>query len=322
MRLPAAAAPDLLPRARLAADATMRAATTTIAAHARPSPVQLARDVIALGKPRLSGLVLSTTAGGMWLAPGSRDATSAAALLLGTAAVVSAANALNNYLERDSDRLMRRTRTRPLPAGRLEPWVALALGLGLPVIALPALAWFTNGLTASLAALALTLYACVYTPLKRVTPLALFVGAVPGAIPPLMGWTAVTGRLDLGGLALFAILFVWQLPHFLAISLYLSDDYARGGLRVFPLVHGERATQVAAAVTSAVLIPTSLTLVPLELAGPAYGPVALVLGVGLFAWSLTGLRHDAPAQRWARNFFLGTLAYLTLLFAALFVWAR
>ena len=301
----------------------MRAAATTIAAPARSSFVQIARDVVALGKPRLSSLVLTTTAGGMWLAPGTRDGASAAALLLGTVAVVSAANALNNYLERDSDRLMRRTRARPLPAGRLEPWVALAMGLGLPAVALPAMAWFTNTLTASLAALALTLYACVYTPMKRTSSLALFVGAVPGAIPPLMGWTAVTGRLDAGGLALFAILFVWQLPHFLAISLYLSEDYARGGLRVFPLVHGERATQVAAAVTSALLIPTSLTLVPLGVAGHVYGAVALVLGFGLFGWSLTAFAaRNAPAQRWARNFFLGTLAYLTILFAALFAWAR
>jgi protoheme IX farnesyltransferase len=300
----------------------MRAAATSISVTARPSVAQIARDLVALGKPRLSALVLSTAAGGMWLAPGERDSTTAAALLLGTAAVVSAANALNNYLERDSDRLMRRTRSRPLPAGRLEPWVALAMGLGLPAVALPAIAWFTNSITASLAALALVLYACVYTPMKLTSSLALFVGAVPGAIPPLMGWTAVTGRLDLGGLALFAILFVWQLPHFLAISLYLSEDYARGGLRVFALVHGERATQLAAAVTSAVLIPTSLTLVPLGVAGPVYGAFALVLGVGLFAWALTGLGQAAPAQRWARNFFLGTLAYLTLLFAALFASAR
>ncbi|HET7754888.1 MAG TPA: heme o synthase [Anaeromyxobacteraceae bacterium] len=300
----------------------MRAVASTIPAPARSSAVQIALDLVALGKPRLSALVLSTAAGGMYLAPGPRDTASAVALLLGTAAVVSAANALNNYVERDSDRLMRRTRNRPLPAGRLEPWVALAMGLGLPAIALPAIAWYTNNLTASLAALALTSYACVYTPMKRTSSLALFVGAVPGAIPPLMGWTAVTGSLDPGGLALFAILFVWQLPHFLAISLYLSDDYARGGLRVFALVHGARATQIASAVTSAVLVPTSLLLVPLGVAGPVYGGVALALGLGLFGWSLSGLGREAPTQRWARNFFLGTLAYLTLLFGALFFSAR
>jgi protoheme IX farnesyltransferase len=292
------------------------------AAAARPSALQVVRDVLLLGKPRLAGLVVTTAAGGMWLAPGHRDGLSAFVLVAGTALVVGAANALNNYLERDVDARMRRTRDRPLPAGRLEPWVALAVGLGLPVIALPALAWFTNALTASLAALALVLYVCVYTPMKQRSTLALFVGAVPGAIPPVMGWTGVTGSLDAGALALFAILFTWQLPHFLAISIYLADDYARGGLRVFAVVHGERAARAWAAVTSFSVVPASLSLVPLGVAGPAYGITAAVLGAGLCAWALSGLWLDGPSQRWARNFFLGTLAYLTLLFAALFAWAR
>ena len=165
-------------------------------------------------------------------------------------------------------------------------------------------------------------YAGVYTPLKSRSTLALFVGAVPGAIPPLMGWTAATGRIDRGGLALFAILFLWQLPHFLAISIYLSEDYARGGLRVFALVHGERAARIAAAATSILLVPASLALVPLGLAGPWYGVAAAALGVGLSAWSLSGLSLPEGSTRWARNFFLATLGYLTLLFIALFLWAR
>jgi protoheme IX farnesyltransferase len=291
-------------------------------ASARPSPLQVARDVFALAKPRLAGLVITTAAGGMWLAPGRRDPTSAAVLVLGTAAVVGAANALNNYLEKDVDARMRRTRDRPLPAGRLEPRVALALGLGLPAVALPALAWFTNALTATLAAIALVVYVCVYTPMKQRSTLALFVGAVPGAIPPLMGWTGVTGQLDAGGLALFAILFFWQLPHFLAISIYLADDYARGGIRVFALVHGDRTTKRWAVATSFALVPVSLALVPLGVAGTLYAAVAAVLGVGLCGWAISGLRSAKPAQRWARSFFLGTLGYLTLLFAALFAGGR
>jgi protoheme IX farnesyltransferase len=285
-------------------------------------PLAMARDVVLLGKPRLATLVLCTTAGGLWLAPGHRDALSSAALLLGTALVVGAANALNNFLERDIDARMRRTRDRPLPSGRLEPWVALAVGLGLPSVALPALALFTNGLTATLAALALFTYVVLYTPMKQRSSLALFVGAVPGAIPPLMGWTAVTGRLDAGGLALFALLFCWQLPHFLAISMYLKEDYARGGLRVFALVHGDRAARSWAAATSLLLIPVSLTLLPLGLAGPAYGLAAALLGGGLAGYGLTGLWQRGAAHRWARNFFLLTLAYLTLLFAALLVSGR
>lgn len=295
------------------------AAVASAVAAVRPSPLLVARDVCALGKPRLAGLVVTTAAGGMWLAPGRRDGLSAIVLVVGTAAVVGAANALNNLLEKEVDGRMRRTRDRPLPAGRLEPWVALAVGLGLPAVALPALAWFTNPLTATLAAIALVLYVCVYTPMKQRSTLALFVGAVPGAIPPLMGWTSVTGRLDLGGLALFGLLFLWQLPHFLAISIYLADDYARGGIRVFSVEHGLRATKAWAATTSFALVPVSLSLVPLGLAGPFYGIVAAVLGAGLCAWAFSGLWVTGSAQRWARNFFLGTLGYLTLIFAALFV---
>jgi len=289
----------------------------------QPRPaLAVLRDVAALAKPRLATLVLCTTAGGLWLAPGHRDGLSAAVLLLGTALVVGAANALNNFLERDVDALMRRTRDRPLPAGRLEPWTAVAVGLGLPSVALPALAFYTNGLTATLAALALFTYVVVYTPMKRKSSLALFVGAVPGAIPPLMGWTAATGRLDAGGLALFALLYCWQLPHFLAISMYLKDDYARGGLRVFALVHGDRAARIWSAVTSLLLIPVSLLLLPLGLGGPLYAVAAALLGAGLAGYGLRGLWQRGAAQRWARNFFLLTLAYLTLLFAALLVSGR
>ena len=291
------------------------------AVHPRPALAVL-RDVVALAKPRLAALVLCTTAGGLWLAPGHRDALSAAVLLLGTALVVGAANALNNFLERDIDALMRRTRDRPLPAGRLEPWVAVAVGLGLPSLALPALGLYTNALTATLAALALFTYVIVYTPMKRKSSLALFVGAVPGAIPPLMGWTAVTGRLDAGGLALFALLYCWQLPHFLAISIYLEDDYARGGLRVFALVHGDRAARTWSAVTSLLLIPVSLLLLPLGLGGPLYAVAAALLGAGLAGYGLKGLWQRSAAPRWARNFFLLTLVYLTLLFAALLVSGR
>ncbi len=296
-------------------------AAATAAGVARP-PLALARDLVALAKPRLALLVLCTAAGGLWLAPGHRDALGATVLLVGTALVVGAANALNNFLERDVDARMRRTRDRPLPAGRVDPWVAVAVGLGLPSVALPALAWFTNGLTATLAALALFTYVVVYTPMKQRSSLALFVGAVPGAIPPLMGWTAATGRLDPGGLALFALLFCWQLPHFLAISLYLKEDYARGGLRVFSLVHGDRATTVWGAVTSLALVPVSLMLLPLGLAGPAYAVAATILGTGLSAYALSGLWQRGSANRWARNFFLLTLVYLTLLFTTLLASAR
>lgn len=293
---------------------------TTAPARAAPSPLAYARDLLLLAKPRLSGLVVLTSAGGLALAPGEVGAARAILTVLGTAAVVGAANALNNFLERDVDARMRRTRDRPLPAGRVEPFVALALGVAVPAFALPLLALVANPLTALLAFAALAIYVGVYTPMKQRSTLALFVGAVPGAIPPLMGWTAVTGRLDAGGLALFALLFAWQLPHFLAISIYLAEDYARGGLKVFALVHGERTTRAWIAGTTLALVPVSLALLPLGVAGPAYGAVAAVLGAALAAYALAGL--GKAGGRWARNLFLGTLAYLTLVFAALLVLPR
>ena len=290
--------------------------------QAAPSPQLWVRDVASLAKPRLSSLVVCTAAGGMWLAPGRLSPARAAVLLAGTALVVGASNALNNYLERDLDARMRRTRDRPLPAGRLEPAVALAMGLFLPAFALPALALALNPLTALLALVALLSYAGVYTPLKQRTTAALFVGAVPGAIPPLMGWTAVTGRIDWGGMALFGVLFFWQLPHFLAVSIYLREDYARAGHRVFALVHGERAARVWAAAATLLLVPVTLSLVPLGLARPAYGAAAAALGLGLAGWALSDLRLPEGSTRRARSFFLGTLVHLSLLFVALFLWAR
>lgn len=287
-----------------------------------PSALALARDVALLGKPRLSGLVICTAAGGMWLAPGHLDGMRAVIVLSATTLVVGAANALNNYLERDVDARMRRTRDRPLPSGRLDPWVALAVGVCLPAFAIPALAWFANALTAALAAVALVTYVCIYTPMKQRSTAALFVGAVPGAIPPLMGWTGVTGRIDAGGLALFGIVFLWQLPHFLAISIYLKEDYARGGLKVFALVHGERTAKACAALASLALVPMTLVLLPLGLAGPVYGIAAVVLGAGLCAYAFSGLWKPEGSARWARNLFLVSLAHLTLLFAALLVGAR
>jgi heme o synthase len=278
-------------------------------------PLTYLKDLVLLAKPRLSGLVMLTCAGGMWLAPGPIAPARAILAVLATAAVVGAANALNCYLERDIDARMRRTRDRPLPAGRVEPVVALGLGLAVPAFALPLLMLAAGGLTAALAVVALATYVLVYTPLKRRSTLALFVGAVPGAIPPLMGWTSVTGRLDAGGLALFALLFAWQLPHFLAISLYLREDYARGGLKVFAVVHGEKRTRFWIAVTTALLVPVSLVPLALGVVGPAYAIVAVALGATLASYGLWGLGGEGGA--WGRRYFYGTLFWLTAVFVAL-----
>jgi protoheme IX farnesyltransferase len=303
--------------------------TTETAGAAGPAPLRapatplaFLREVMLLAKPRLSMLVIFTTTGGLLLAPGAIPVARAILAVLATAAVVGAANSLNCYFERETDALMRRTRDRPLPAGRLDPIIALALGILVPVFALPVLALTAGKLTALLALVALVTYVAVYTPLKRRSSLALFVGAVPGAIPPLLGWTTVTGRLDAGGLALFALLFAWQLPHFLAISLYLREDYARGGMKVFSLVHGDLMTRRWIAGTSLLLLPAALLPVALGLADRRYGAVAVAASLAFSAFALSGLGRRGESARWARATFLATLAYLCVLMLALMVGSR
>lgn len=282
-----------------------------------------ARDFLALTKPRITLVVLLTGGAGMALAPGSIAPFKLLASLLGTVLVVSAANALNMWWERDTDGLMERTRKRPLPAGRLSPEAALAFGLLLAVFATPLL-FLVNFATGMLGLFALTSYVAVYTPLKRVTPFALQVGAIPGAIPPLMGWTSVTGNAGAGGLFLFALLFVWQVPHFLAIGLFRTADYARAGLLVHPVVRGERASRASIVAHAVLLTATSLAPLPLHLAGWAYGLVALILGgvfVGMAARGMALPPGDAVA-RWARRVFGYSIIYLVLLLAALLIDAR
>jgi protoheme IX farnesyltransferase len=276
------------------------------------------RDIVALTKPRVTTLVLCTTAGGLWLAPGGLGLSSWLLTLLATAMVVGAANTLNCYLERDVDGLMARTRNRPLPARRLSPRIALWVGLALAVVSLPILTFAVNPMTGLLGAVALTTYVLLYTPLKLRTPAALPIGAVPGAIPPLMGWTAVTGSPDLPGLVLFGILFFWQLPHFLAIALYRNEDYAGAGFKTLPVVRGEWVAKVHLALWAAVLVPVTLLLFPLGVAGPAYLACASVLGAAFVVCAFYGLRPGA-GRRWARSTFFVSIAYLTVLFTVLLI---
>ena len=297
--------------------------TTQVATHAGPIEHSFGmhlRDLFALSKPRVTLLVLCTTATGIYLAPGHLPLAKVIAALLMTAMTVGAANTLNCYLERESDGQMLRTRSRPLPAGRLEPKSGLMLGMSLAVFSIPALTFIINPLTGFLGLFALISYVWIYTPLKKVTPKALVVGAVPGAIPPLMGWTAVTGHLDLGGIWLFLLMFVWQLPHFLAITLYLKDDYMRGGLRVLPVVRGEKVARVHLLLYTLLLIPVSLAFTPLKMAGNAYLAIASLLGAG-FLWYALSLQRPPQTplagQRQARKVFLYSIAYLTVLFGAL-----
>lgn len=278
----------------------------------------LARDLVVLGKPRVTMLVVFTTGTGLALAPGGIGPWRALVAIVATSLVVMSANALNCWMERDVDALMNRTKRRPLPAGTVTPNQALAFGLGLAVVAVPALAAVVNLPTALLGAFALAVYVLVYTPLKRVSPVALVIGSVPGAIPPLMGWTAVTGRVDAPGVALFLILFLWQIPHFIAISLYLKDDYALGGLKVLPLVRGDDVARRHLFAWTVALVPASLLMVPLGIAGTAYALTALLLGAGFLWFATKGLTAAVDANpRWARQTFAYSLVYLTVLVGVL-----
>ncbi|HZL19280.1 MAG TPA: heme o synthase, partial [Polyangia bacterium] len=282
-----------------------------------PSPSWF-RDLVELAKPRITGLVVITFVGGAWLAPGHIARWRAIMTLIGTSLLVAASNTLNMYLERDIDPLMDRTRARPLPRASLSPETALAFGVACACVAVPLVFLGSNLLTGILGLFALGSYVAIYTPLKRHSAIALFVGAVPGALPPLMGWTAVTGRLDAPGLALFAILFLWQIPHFLAIAIYRAADYARAGFKVLPLTISARATRTTIVTFSAGLVLATILLEPLRVAGLPYLVCATLLGAVFIGWAAAGFRR-AAAGAWARSLFLYSIVYLTLLFVALVI---
>lgn len=281
-----------------------------------PISTGFVRDLVALTKPRITLMVLITTAGGLWLAPDAMGGFAIFATLLGTTLVVSSANSLNCWMERKSDAFMARTKNRPLPAGRMRAEVALVFGLALGAISVPLLVFAVNPLTGLLAAIALVSYVWIYTPMKQVSPAALLVGSIPGAMPPLMGWTAATGSLEAPGIVLFGILFLWQLPHFLAIAMFRQNEYTKAGIQVMPAVRGITRTKLHAAMYAGALLPVSLLLVPLGIAGTLYLVVAGIGGLLFAALCVLGLRKSA-GNKWARGVFLASLAYLPLLFAAL-----
>jgi protoheme IX farnesyltransferase len=285
---------------------------------ARSRGLPFVGDLVALTKPRITALVLATSAAGVCLAPGHGTARSLVLSLLGTALIVGAANALNMWWERDVDAQMTRTRNRPLPAGRLSPDVALVFGLALAALSVPML-FMVNVATGTLGVVALVTYVAAYTPLKRYTHWALLVGAVPGAIPPLLGWCTVTGRVGSGGALLFALLFAWQVPHFAAIAIFRAQDYARAGLQVVSVQRGEGVARRTIAAWSVLLVLTSMLFVPYGFAGKGYMAVATGLGVGLLALAFRGLRGTGrfDAARWAKRVFAYSIPYLSILLVAL-----
>jgi protoheme IX farnesyltransferase len=271
------------------------------------------RDFVELTKPRVVTMVLVTTLVGFYLgSAGTPDWWLLAATLIGTALAAGGTLALNQYLERDADARMRRTQSRPLPSGRLQPFDALCFGAALTGTGLLMLTVLAHPLSGLVTATTVITYLGCYTPMKRRTPLCGVVGAVPGALPPVTGWVAATGSLDAGALVLFSILFLWQLPHSLAIAQLYAADYARAGFRLLPIVDRDgHSTERQIVINCVALLAVGLTPTLLGLAGVLYFAVALLLGLGFLACGIASAL--APSTAAARRVMVASLIYLPLL---------
>jgi len=287
------------------------------AALSRAAVRQRLSDYAMLAKPRVVLMVLITTYVGFYL--GSRDGVDLLRLLhtlLGTALAASGTMALNQYMERERDARMRRTRQRPLPDGRVRPAEALAVGLTMLATGLAYLAVATGALCTLLTGAIAASYLLLYTPLKGVTSLCSVVGAIPGALPPVAGWAAAAGSLSVAPWVLFAIMFLWQIPHTLAIGALYRDDYADAGIRVLPVIDfsGER-TGTHAITNCLALLPVALMPTLVGLAGAVYFASALVLGVAFLAAAVRLKRTGTPAS--ARRLLMVSLVYLPVLLAVM-----
>jgi protoheme IX farnesyltransferase len=267
-----------------------------------------------LTKPRITFLIVLTSAAGFALAsPGSVDYARLVTAMLGIALLSSGIATINQYMERDLDALMRRTVNRPLPSGKLLPWEALAFGVGLTVLAEVYLAVVVNPLTGLLGLTVIAGYLFAYTPLKTRTSLSTMVGAFPGAVPPLIGWAAARGTVGLEAWVLFAILFLWQFPHFLAIAWMYREDYSRAGILMLPVVEPDgRVTGQQIVVYTLLLLPVSLLPTALGISGKVYLYGAIVLGL-LFLYSSVRAAFSKSRQE-ARRLLLASVIYLPLLF--------
>ena len=278
---------------------------------------RVAGDLLSLTKPRVVLMVLVTTVVGYYVGlAGAPDYGRLASLLLGTMLAAGGTLALNQYWERDVDALMERTRTRPLPEGRLAPLEALLFGGGLTAVGLGVLALGVGWLAALVVAATFVLYVFAYTPLKVRTPFCTLVGAVPGALPPVAGWAAARDDVAVGAWVLFGILFLWQLPHTLAIARLYRDDYARAGVRLLPVIDAQgRATERQILSGCLGLLAVSLLPTLIGLAGSVYFAGALVLG-GAFV-VLGAQQALSPSASRARRVLLASLLYLPALLALL-----
>jgi protoheme IX farnesyltransferase len=309
-----------LAAAGVATAATLRARNRLFPARRRPGAPSPWRDYLALTKPRIMSLLLLTGAGGLVLgARGVPSAALAAATLSGLALACGGASALNHVLDRDIDRLMgKRTKRRPVAAGRVAPARALEFGVALSALSFAVLASFVNVLAAALAIFGNLFYVLVYTRwLKRTTAQNIVIGGAAGAVPPVVGWAAATGDLALPALLLFLIVFFWTPPHFWALALLIRRDYAAAGIPMLPVVRGEPETARAIVRYTVLLVAISLLPVAARTVGLAYLAAALVLGAAFLAL-VVALQRRTTARR-ARRVFSFSLAYLALLFVALAV---
>lgn len=286
----------------------MSATSTVLAA-----PYGRVWGYVSLTKPDVTFLVVMTTFAGYYMgASGTIDWLHLAHAVIGTTLIGAGTSALNHWIERDSDALMRRTAMRPLPTNVLTPWQAFAFGTGLSILGALYLALTANLLASALGLVTCLSYLGLYTPLKKRTWLSTFVGAFPGAVPPLIGWAAAAGELSLGAWVLYAILFVWQFPHFYSIAWMYREDYGRAGILMLPVVdRSGDATFRQILAYSAVLIPVSLFPAVAGLAKPLYFFGALVLGVAMMLASLWASRTRSNHRaKWLMH---ATVAYVPFL---------
>jgi heme o synthase len=287
---------------------------TGVAQLERLSARERVAAYLELTKPRITFLIVLTAAAGFALAsPGRVDYPAMLTAMVGVALLSSGIATLNQYIEKDLDALMRRTANRPLPTGKLLPWEALAFGVGLTVLAEIYLAVLVNPLSAVIGLTVISGYLFGYTPLKTRTSLSTFVGAFPGAVPPLIGWASARGTVGVEAWVLFAILFLWQFPHFLAIAWMYREDYTRAGILMLPVVEPDgRVTGQQIVLYTVMLLPVSLLPTLLGTAGKIYFVGAIVLGLVFLYFSLRAAFSKSRLA--ARQLLLASVIYLPLLF--------
>ena len=300
------------------ADAVLPTGAVQPAATVAEAPTYRFRlaDYGIILKPNVMSLVVFTAMVGLLLAPGSISPVTAFVAIACIALGAGAAGAINMWYDRDIDCEMSRTRERPIPAGRMNPLAALVFGVALGAGSVAAMAVFVNGVAAALLAATLAYYVFIYTVwLKRRTPQNIVIGGASGALPPVVGWAAVSGDVGAGALALFAIIFLWTPPHTWALALFRREDYARARVPMLPVVAGEKETRRQILIYSLLLVPATLAPVAIGMSGALYGVTAALLGGWLLRHAIRVLRDDT--DRSARPMFGFSIVYLFLIFVAL-----